>query len=665
MPTPVLSIDFETASLADLRRTGVHTYAEHPSTRVICMSYAFGDDPVCRWKIGDPFPQEVLTHVMLGRTVQAWNAGFEWNIWNKTLTRQLGLDPDLNELSLSQVSDTMARAAFYGLPLSLDQAGPAAGLAFSKDKEGHALMMRMCKPRKHDPETGVTTWWHEDEPDRLERLMDYCDRDVEVERAIGRMIPALPERERQTWELDQRINARGVGVDYTFVERLQHLAEEAAERGKAEIVRLTNGQVTSVNAHKAFLEHVQQYGYPHDNLRKETLTERLDEADCDGMERVLLELRADVARTSAAKLKSMLDACPVRDDIGQVRGMLQYYGANRTGRWAGRLIQLQNMPRGDFKDVDGAVDAVNKGLSYDALEWFFGPAMGIVSTLLRSCIVARKGKKLAVADFSQIEARVIAWLAGQNDILEVFASGADVYRYTIGRVMGIDWQSIPKDSPLRQRGKIMVLGLGFGMGSSKFQDTARKSVPPVILSEEEASDAVKGWRQANDKIVSFWWELDRAVRTVLQHPSQTVDVNGLIRVGMWGNHLVLRLPSERPLVYRDAKLVVEPDGKTSITYMGINQYTRKWERIRTYGGKLAENVTQATARDIMRDAMLEAESRGIECILTVHDELLTEPDAAKADDTLKTLLDIMNTPPAWAAGLPVGGEGWVGERYKK
>lgn len=660
----ILSIDFETASLVDLRRTGAHVYSEDKSTRVLCMAWAFDDEPVAVWREGQPFPQRVLDHVQNGGKVRAWNAAFEFAIWNATLLRQIGRADQGYGLSLMQLDDTMAAAALWGLPLSLDAAGPAAGLSIKKDKAGHALMMRMCKPRKFDPLSGAVTWWHETDPDKFDALCDYCAQDVEVERAIARTIPVLPPDEQRTWVLDQIINRTGVGVDYELVLRLRDLATEASKRANEELNLLTNGQVKSVQAHAALLSWLQFHGYPYDNLRRATVEQRLEESGLSAMERRGLELRADVARTSAAKLTAMLDACPTRGGVGTVRGMLQYYGANRTGRWAGRLIQLQNMPRGVIKRVADAIAMIQNGADFDMIEALFGPVMGVVSSCLRGCIVARKGKKLAVADFSQIEARVLPWLAGQADVLAVFASGRDVYIYTAAKVTGTPEQSIGKDDPLRQLGKVLVLACGFGMSAKKFRETAEGY--GVILSEAEAEKAVAGWRTANNLIVDFWWACDRAARAVLSNPTQTVDV-GPVRFGMWGPHMVIRLPSGRPLVYRNAKLVPNKDrpGQTEISYMGTNQYTRKWERLRTYGGKLVENITQATARDVMRDAMLAADRKGIPLTLTVHDELITEPVADKADTTLADVLAIMHTPPAWAQGLPVAGDGWVGERYKK
>lgn len=665
-----LSIDFETASVADLRRTGVHPYARHHTTRVLCMAYAFDDDPTLVWREGEPFPADVLAHVRQAGRVNAWNAAFEFQIWNATLVRQCGLNEDTDNLSLSQLHDTMAAAAYWGLPLSLDAAAPAAGLSIVKDKEGHRLMMQMCKPRRFDPITGDVAWWHEDDPEKFTRLCDYCVNDVDTERAIKNAIPDLPLQERAVWVLDQRINQRGVSVDYRLVERLKDLSLAAADRAADDIRALTGGVVASINAHKALLAWLQSHGYPEDNLRRGTVEKRLDDPACTGLERQGLELRSDAARTSAAKLNAMLDACEVRGDVGQIHGMLQYYGASRTGRWAGRLVQLQNMPRGVIKAIAEAINIILAGATIDMIEALFGPPMGVVSSCLRGCIVALPGNELVVADFAQIEARVLPWLAGQTDVLDVFRSGGDVYVQAAAGIYGRQFPAghlfskddIPSDE--RQIGKVAILALGFGGGKGAF--TTMAAGYGMEVGDDKAEEIKNAWRQANPKIVEFWWELDRAARGVIKDPAHIANV-GPLRIGRWGAHMVIVLPSGRGLVYRNARLVANPDrpGTFDITYMGLNQYTRKWERIRTYGGKLAENVTQAVARDVMADAMLRADGAGHQIVLTVHDELLTEAPAGTEDEALDALINIMRTPPTWAAGLPTDADGWAGGRYRK
>lgn len=656
--TDFLSIDFETASLADLKKVGAATYAKHPSTRVLCMAWAFNHEPVQVWREGEVFPQRVLDHVARGGLVRGWNLSFEFWVWNYVLRRlnRTGALAGFPALKREQLEDTMAAAAYWGLPLSLDQAGQAAGVSITKDKDGHALMMRMCRPRGYDKDTGEPTWWHKDDPDRFDRLCAYCRRDVETERAVQLAIPPLPDDEKLVWQADHRINTRGVALDTELVQKLRDLATDASKRVNVEIQVRTNGEVKTVTSSAALLAWLRNNtAYPYDNLRKDTVAARLEEPGVSDAERAVLELRADGAKTSAAKLDSMLLAGGMgQGRYKRVSGLLQYYGAFRTGRWAGRLIQPQNMPRGSIKNIESALDFVLAGGQIDFVEALFGPAMQVVSAGLRGCIVAEPGNKLVVADFSQIEARVIAWLAGQQDALNVFRSGQDIYVYTANQIGSND----------RQLGKVLVLACGFGMSASKFRDTA--ATYGLDLDMETAERAVGAWRRTNSQIVNLWWDYDRVARDVIARGPNSKPVKvGEVQFAMWQGHLLVRLPSGRTLCYRDAKLIPGDRGM-DISYMGVNQYTRKWERTRTYGGKIAENVTQAVARDVMRDAVLAAENKhDIPVILLVHDEIIGEVPEADADAKLQALLSLMHAPPDWALGLPVAGTGWLGDRYKK
>lgn len=673
-----LNIDFETASTADLRRMGAYAYSRHPDTRVLCMAWAFDDEPVAVWRQGEPFPDRVLRWVLSGGRVDAWNASFEFHIWNNVLLRQIGQSAAVPApvLSLSQLHDTMARAANYGLPLSLDQAASAARVNVTKDKEGHALMLRMCRPRKVHRD-GTTTWWHLDEPERFDRLCTYCIGDVEAERAVGRALPEMTSAERNVWLMDQRINLRGVTIDLELVRRLEALAAAASLIGHDTVRQITQGVVNGVNSTSAMLQFLQANGYPHDNLRKGTVAERLDDPACRGREREVLEVRAEVAKTSAAKLRSMQSAIdPTTPDTAvsaPVKGMLQYYGAFRTGRWAGRLIQPQNMPRGELSPTEAncAVRLIKSAPIgserqiaelHDAIEALFGPVMPVVSSLLRGCIIPSPGHALVVSDLAQIEARVLAWLAGQHNILAAFAAGEDVYVKAASGIFGVPEAEVTKAQ--RQIGKVAILALGYQGGVGAFQTMAANY--GVTMADEEADRIKVAWRNDNGAIVQLWWDVDAAVRRVLSGAALMVDLGPHLRFGMVGTSLVIRLPSGRALFYRDAKLITDPDGgKEEISYMGLNQYTRKWERLRTYGGKLVENITQAVARDFMAHGMAEAERAGLSVVLTVHDEILTEAPVDQADAALVKLDDAMRTIPAWGIGIPLGSDGWVGERYRK
>jgi DNA polymerase len=503
--------------------------------------------------------------------------------------------------------------------------------------------------------TKPAVWWHETDPVKYDRLQDYCDQDVLVECGIAAMLPPLPDSEQAYWEMDQEINARGVALDTDLIAKLKALAGSAKADANTHIEFLTGGAVKTATDVKGLLAFVQALGYPHPDLGKETIKKRLAEDGLSDLEREILETRADAAKTSTAKLDAMLNASSGAPGALRVRGMLQFYGAFRTGRWAGRLVQLQNLPRGTVKKIEQAIEAILNGMPEDLLEAFFGPILGLVSSAIRGCLVASRGHELVVADFSQIEARVVAWLAGQQDILDVFESGQDVYVYTARR----------NGSDDRQLGKVLVLACGFGMSADKFRTTALTY--GLKLTPEQAETAVKGWRRANSKIVKFWYDCDRAARSAIEGAvngnSQPITV-GPVQFAMWNGNLLIKLPSGRKLVYRDAEI---RDGKfgPSITYMGVDQYTRQWSRQHTYGGKLVENITQAVARDIMAEATLNATDTGIPVELLVHDEMVAEAPQGVGRQYLDTLLSIMRRRPTWAPDLPVDGAGWFGPRYKK
>ena len=711
-----LHIDFETASAADLRKTGAYKYSLDPTTTVICMAYAFSDNPgvVYCWDStsGDPFPEDVIDHVSLCREVHGWNVSFEHAIWNNALRRQIiATVPGtrfLPELSRVQLRDTMAAAAYWGLPLSLDQAATALNSSHQKDKGGHALMMRMNRPRGFD-DYGAPRWWHEEDQTKLALLKDYCVQDVRTEMAVGRAIRPLPEPEQKVWQADFQMNygtLGGVGIDLSLVQALRKMVSDEVSRLNAEMHTLTEGKVSTITATKSLLEFLQiECLSPITDLTKDTVAARLAEMPTPAghtptmlaLERQLLTLRAEGAKTSTAKLEAMLNA----QVGGTIYGMLQHYGASRTGRWAGRLVQMQNLPRATIPNPELAVkiilDAWSRGepIPVDTLRVMFGPIMDVVASCLRSCIVPplaawqsaphvssqTNSQIMFSGDFSQIEARVVACLAGQQDILDVFASGMDVYRYTAGNVTGTDWKAIPKDSPLRQLGKVLVLACGFGMSYLKFRETARLS--GVNLTVAEAEQAVKAWRQANHHIVKFWWDCEGAAKKVIQAwadgnaAGRIAHVRGLTFAMTSDGHLAIQLPSKRVLFYRDARLRSNPASFSGeeITFMGTSQTTRQWGQQVTYGGKLVENITQAVARDVMADALLAiAADPDLIPILLVHDEAVTyweprlAPGADLASET-KTrgdrLKGIMSTPPKWLPNLPVAAEVWSGPRYKK
>ena len=646
-------LDFETASTVDLRRAGAHAYAEHPDTEVIVLGYAFDDDPPEVWRPGDLFPPRLWRHLQQGHEVHAWNANFELAVWNSTFRRYPGWPELPPVLRPSQTHCTMAAAAYWGLPLSLERAAQALKLPEGKDKIGHALMLRMSRPRQVLPD-GTPVWWHAQDPTRYAALQDYCRQDIEVERKIFHAVPGLPPREREIWLTDHRMNQKGIKVDHALVDKLDKLTRKETERLDRDMRAITGGAANTRTV-GALTRWLQDKGVLALSLDKAHMGALLDDPKLPGDVIQALLIRQEAAKTSTAKLKSMKSASS-RDQ--RVRGSMQYYGANRTGRWAGRLIQIQNFPRIPKKfPVKHAIQSVLLGDDPETLNLQFGSVLGLISTLLRPCFISETGKVLVSVDFSQVEARVIAWLASQKDILEIFAKGEDVYTYAAGQI----------GSDNRQLGKVVTLALGFGMGTDKFIATARSY--GIILNEDEARRIVTDWRSANRHIVRFWHDCESAAReaieTNLQHRWRNADRIGFRMArdnSLMRGALLMRLPSGRHLVYRDAR--IEDGG--SITYSGINQYSRAWETLRTYGGKLVENAVQATARDLMADLMVEIDRFWPHTLTaSVHDEAVMEVPLALGDQVLSEVLQRLRTGPQWAVGMPIDGDGYVAARYGK
>ncbi len=633
-----LVLDLETTSTADLRKTGAHAYAEHPDTRITVLCFAVDDTPVRTVTRFDWAVSDFKAAVVSGATIVAHNYMFEFALYHAKLV-PLGWP----NIPLAQWSCTMARSLVAGYPASLDLAGKAAGLAIQKDHSARDLMLRFARPRSLVP----LTWWHETDPVRFQALCDYCVQDVLVERELDHRVPELSPRERRVFELDHAINQRGMDIDAPLVEQLAGVVREAQGQLTGDIIRLTNGQVRSLNQVAELRAWLAGRGVDTPNLRRATVRTLLQDQSITGAPRMALQARLDASRSSTAKLAAITAA---RSRDGRVRGTYQYYGASRTGRFAGRRVQPQNLFRGSIKDVGMALRLIRAGAPPEDLNLLFeDSAMGVVASCLRSCIIARPGRKLVVVDLSQIEARVLAWLAGQQDALAVFRRGDDIYIAT-ARAIG---------SLSRQLGKVLVLACGFGMGPFRFQQTALQF--DLVLSLDEAEAAVGAWRHLNHRIVNFWWDCYRALLRVTRSTPGTTERVGPITFIRRADALLIRLPSGRHLVYRRPR--VENDGLNldQFTYMGT--LGGNWIRLRAWPGKIVENITQAVARDVLVEAMLDLWDEYI--IATIHDELIVEVVAPLADAVLDRMLLVMRRTPAWSPGLPVDAAGFVVQRYHK
>lgn len=652
-----ISLDFETRSTVDLRKTGVYTYAEDPTTDVWCAAYRVGDGPIRIWHHGDPFPPDLDGALRDGAYLRAWNAQFERIIWREVMVRKHGwpaLDNDRFVCS-------MVAAAAAGLPMNLEEAAIVLGLAEQKDMAGSRLMHQMAKPRKIEDD-GTIVWW--DDRERRERLAAYCAQDVKTEVAAwARLPPCMDKRERRLYLLDQRINDRGVRLDLPLIDSARVLARQATAGLNAELKTLTGGTVPAATKVEDLKTWVRARGVPTRVLDKARVAELLA-GDLPGDVRRALEIRAEAAKTSVRKYAKMAE---VAGADGKARGLLQFYGAG-TGRWAGRQIQPQNFPKGSVKITPAIVEAVRER---DLSGLGDHPPMEVLSSLLRGALIPSDGSAFYVADFNAIEARVVAWLAGETRLVNLFASGGKVYETMAARVFGGRVEDVTPEQ--RQVGKMVVLGCGFQMGPNKF--AAQTGVEAAL-----AESAVRAYREANPAIPQLWYGLDDAALACVRRQSTLpVRYRGL-SFRLVGDWLAMDLPSGRALWYHRPRIVerlcpwtqrvrdasgnfVElPAYKPAVEIDTRNSVTRKWEAQQMYGGIWTENATQAVARDLMADALLRTEPAGYRTVLTVHDEVIAEHEPGR---DIAEFVDLLSVVPTWAAGCPVKAEGWTGDRYRK
>lgn len=639
----MLSIDFETRSIIDLKKTGVYPYAQHPTTDVWCMAYAKDDGDVQVWQPGQPIP-DVILNGAASQQFRAHNAQFERIIWRDIMVKRYGFPP----ITMQQWHCTAAECRAMGLPGSLDGAAKALGLAHQKDAIGQRLMLRMAKPRAIQ-EDGTLIWWNV--PSRIATLIEYCKQDVVVERAIAEKVQRLNDAERAVYLLDQKINDRGVQIDTRLVEAGIEVIDIANEKANAEISELTGGAVSGITKNADLSAWLGVASVAKANVRE------LLGQDLSPKVRRVLELRQEASKSSVAKLNAFQE-CVCKD--GRVRGLLLYHGA-ATGRWSGRLVQPQNFPRGDFKYsvIEAAIPLVLKK-DYDGIDALYGSAHGLISSMLRACFIAKPGHVLFSADYSAIEARVLAWLANEQDVLDVFRSGQDIYCHA---ATGIYGRTItPADKDERQIGKVAVLALGYQGGVRAFQSMA--TMYNIEIADEKADEIKNAWRKANARIVSWWAALENAALDAI-HTGSGVAPGVLF--GLDDGWLWCQLPSGRRLWYANARLVERetPWGalRTSVKCDGVNSVTKKFEPFDLYGGLLAENIVQAVSRDLMAAAMLRLEDAGYPIVMTVHDEVVAE--SSTESGTFEEFRDILCRLPSWAKGLPLTADGWTGQRYRK
>jgi DNA polymerase len=634
----VVSIDFETRSAVDLRKTGVYKYAADQSTDIWCMAYkAPWSDDVLVWQPGDAVDTHLEDWIIAGGLLSAWNANFERTIWNNIMVGRY----QWPTTKIKQWRCTMAQASAMGLPRALGQAAAVLGVEEQKDKAGAALMLRMARPRKVNAD-GSYTWWNT--KDKIDTLVAYCIQDVKTELSVAETLNAMPDSERRLYQLDQRINDRGVKVDIDLIDRVSKLANDASENIDAEMKRLTNGQVKAATNAMDLTAWLRGYELNVNSVDKQTVTRLLAVDGLHPIIKQVLRLRQDGAKSSTAKYDAMVNAANADD---RMRGLLMYHGA-ATGRWSGRLVQPQNFPRPQKKQDE--LDEIIAKLKADQDVSEHGAGTVLASDLLRSMLIADDGHRLMFADYSAIEARVLAWVAGQNDLVETFRKGGDVYKEMASAIYNVDVESVTDGQ--RQVGKMAILGCGYGMGGKRFAEQC--ATMGIKVDEDEAKRIVAVYREKNNRIAQYWRDVEQ----------DFVDmVKGAGRVGS----VELPLPSGRSLTYHNPRIIQRetPWGAMRDTAQvdTLNSVTRQWVSQIIWGGLLTENVVQATARDMMATAMMALEIKGYPVILSVHDEIICEvPDDF---GSLDEMIDIMTRVPAWAQGCPINAEGKEGKRYRK
>jgi DNA polymerase len=634
----VVSIDFETRSAVDLRKTGVYKYAADQSTDIWCMAYkAPWSDDVLVWQPGDAVDPYLEDWIRAGGLLSAWNANFERTIWNNIMVGRYQW-PDTR---INQWRCTMAQASAMGLPRALGQAAAVLGVEEQKDKTGAALMLRMARPRKVNAD-GSYTWW--DTKDKIEQLVAYCRQDVRTELSVAETLNAMPDSERRLYQLDQRINDRGVKVDIDLIERVSKLANDASENIDAEMKRLTNGQVKAATNAMDLTAWLRGYELNVNSVDKQTVTRMLAMDGLHPIIKQVLKLRQDGAKSSTAKYDAMVNAANADD---RMRGLLMYHGA-ATGRWSGRLVQPQNFPRPQKKQDE--LDEIIAKLKADKDVSEHGAGTVLASDLLRSMLIADDGHRLMFADYSAIEARVLAWVAGQNDLVETFRKGGDVYKEMASAIYNVDVESVTDGQ--RQVGKMAILGCGYGMGGKRFAEQC--ATMGIKVDEDEAKRIVSVYREKNNRIAQYWRDVENDFVDMVKEAGRVRSVE-------------LPLPSGRSLTYHNPRIIQRetPWGAMRDTAQvdTLNSVTRQWVSQIIWGGLLTENVVQATARDLMATAMMALELKGYNVILSVHDEIISEvPDGF---GSLDEMIDIMTQVPAWAQGCPINAEGKEGKRYRK
>ena len=653
-----LSIDIETKSSADISKTGLYRYAQDKDFGILLFAYKYDGDEVkvVDLTAGESIPKnirEALTDPYV--TKHAYNAAFEWYCLNTA-----GYTTPLEQWCC-----TMVHGLYCGYTAGLDATGKAIGLPQDKQKlmTGKALIRYFCVPCKPTKSNGGRTWnLPKHAPEKWALFKEYCIQDVVTEYELQKRLDAfpMPEDELSLWRMDVRMNAFGVGVDPALISGALEIDATSTEQLTAKAVEITG--LPNPNSAVQLQQWLRGRGVEMENLQKATVEEALGRKDLPEEARDVLEIRRQLGKTSVKKYAAMQTA---KGEDNRVRGLTQFYGANRTGRWAGRLVQLQNLPRNYIDTLDYARNLV-KAKNFEGLRLIYGNVPDTLSQLIRTAFVPSKGNKFVVADFSAIEARVIAWLAGEQWVNEVFATHGKIYEATASQMFHVPIERIVKGNPeysLRQKGKVATLALGYQGGTSALISMGALNMG---LEEDELPDIVTRWRNANPRIRDLWYAVEEAALAAVR-TAQPQAIRGLVfRLEgdlVYGqSFLTVQLPSGRKLFYPKPFLKENRFGRMAIHYYTVGQQTKKWEVDSTYGGKMTENIVQAIARDCLAETLLRIDRMGLQVVFHVHDEVIID---APQDVTAEQICRLMAEPITWAPGLILKGAGFESGYYMK
>jgi len=681
-----IHIDVESYSEVDLLACGTHVYAEHPSTRIHVICWAMDDGPVNTWvpysDVPVPIveamvkfhairgmgtflasknpPLELFQHASEGGQFRAYSAQFETTVLNGPPGQKIGFPPTQN----AQWTCVMAKTCAHALPAALEYAGEVLEAPHKKNKAGYHSMMKLAKPRtngefrKGEDQLPVTHWSYEAAMTEYIELFQYCVDDVETERCIDDLLPDLPPAEQRLWQFDRKVNQRGIAIDRKALADVQYLVNEykaILKKKCLEICDIEPSQVAKLG------EWIREHGFPIENLQAPTIRDALARDDLPADVRKVLHIRSLYGMAAVAKYEALKRAT---GSDGRLRGMFVYHKA-ATGRWSSQIVQLQNLYRGKHSDMETLVAA----FAYRDLRWlrtlYETNPMVLFATGVRGMFIAGKGKQLAAMDFGQVEARCVAWMAGQRDKLKIFETHGMVYEYTGAKIhrLPLEIKALKLMKMYHQQarfdGKVTELACGYQGGKNAVVKMARQQ--GTDMDVDFAEDLKNEWREANPKIVGMWQKLTDYAKAAVADPGKNYSTNK-VTFRVQGDFLYMRLPSGRKLAYYKPELRDSKFGE-QLTYLGVDTDTRQWKRIATYGGRLTQNAAEGICRDLLARAMMRLEAAGYPVIMHVHDEVVTEIDQDKG--SLEEMREIMCDLPDWAEGFPIHAAGFMAKRYRK